>query len=145
MRPARPAFCPMRPTPTRRRSACIAARHVTDPRVRRPAVRASWLREGGPATTPELRGKEPFVEVEWEARVPARGRDEIARVRRSSATPSIFGGSYGWASAGRFHHAQSQVHRFLNTVGGYVSSSRTSYSLGAAHIVCRTSSTAWTR
>jgi biotin/methionine sulfoxide reductase len=26
----------------------------------------------------------------------------------------------GWASAGRFHHSQSRVHRFLNTLGGYV-------------------------
>ena len=28
---------------------------------------------------------------------------------------AIYGGSYGWASAGRFHHAQSQLHRFLNS------------------------------
>ena len=34
---------------------------------------------------------------------------------------SIFGGSYGWASASRFHHASgSQLHRFLNCIGGYV-------------------------
>ena len=26
---------------------------------------------------------------------------------------AVFGGSYGWSSAGRFHHAQSQLHRFL--------------------------------
>ena len=30
------------------------------------------------------------------------------------AATAVFGGSYGWASAGRFHHAQSQLHRFLN-------------------------------
>jgi hypothetical protein len=29
-----------------------------------------------------------------------------------------YGGSYGWASAGRFHHAQSQLHRFLQKFGG---------------------------
>ena len=48
---------------------------------------------------------------------------------------AIFGGSYGWASAGRFHHAQSQVHRFLNTaLGGYVRSVN-SYSAGASAVI----------
>ena len=47
----------------------------------------------------------------------------------------MFGGSYGWASAGRFHHAQSQIHRFLNTaLGGYVKSVN-SYSSGAASVI----------
>jgi len=41
-------------------------------------------------------------------------------VRRAHGNEAIFGGSYGWASAGRFHHAQSQIHRFLNCIGGYV-------------------------
>src|SRR4029077_20386790 len=44
-------------------------------------------------------------------------------------------GSYGWASAGRFHHAQSQVHRFLNiAMGGYVRSLNT-YSSGASSVL----------
>ncbi len=43
-------------------------------------------------------------------------------------------GSYGWSSAGRFHHAQSQVHRFLNTLGGYVKSVNT-YSSAAAAVI----------
>ena len=47
---------------------------------------------------------------------------------------AIYGGSYGWASAGRFHHAQSQVHRFLNCLGGYTFS-RHSYSLGATGVI----------
>ncbi|MBT6273376.1 MAG: molybdopterin-dependent oxidoreductase, partial [Chromatiales bacterium] len=46
----------------------------------------------------------------------------------------VFGGSYGWASAGRFHHAQSQIHRFLNSVGGYVRHND-SYSLGAGRVL----------
>src|SRR4029077_570970 len=42
---------------------------------------------------------------------------------------------YGWASAGRFHHAQSQIHRFLNTsLGGYVRSVN-SYSSGASSVL----------
>src|SRR5690606_29042273 len=41
----------------------------------------------------------------------------------------------GWASAGRFHHAQSQIHRFLNKVlGGYVRSVN-SYSAGASAVI----------
>jgi biotin/methionine sulfoxide reductase len=47
----------------------------------------------------------------------------------------VFGGSYGWSSAGRFHHAQSQVHRFLNiAMGGYVRSVNT-YSSGASSVL----------
>lgn len=57
--------------------------------------------------------------------------DELRRVYRDNGPDSVFGGSYGWASAGRFHHAQSQVHRFLNTLGGYVRQVG-SYSFGTA-------------
>src|SRR3546814_20678825 len=57
-----------------------------------------------------------------------------SRVKQDFGNSSIFGGSYGWSSAGRFHHAQSQVHRFLNIMGGYVSS-RDTYSLGAGRAI----------
>ena len=60
--------------------------------------------------------------------------EELARVRDTHGLAAIFGGSYGWASAGRFHHAQSQIHRFLNTaLGGYVRSVN-SYSAGASNV-----------
>jgi biotin/methionine sulfoxide reductase len=101
-------------------------------RVHHPAVRRSWL-EHGPGTRPELRGSDPFVEVSWDEVLDLTAgalRDVIARRGNSS----IFGGSYGWSSAGRFHHAQSQVHRFLNAVGGYVRHTD-SYSLGAARVL----------
>jgi len=101
-------------------------------RVRRPAVRESWLR-GGPGTAGDKRGGGPFVEVEWDRALDLVAA-ELDRVRRIHGNGAIYGGSYGWASAGRFHHAQSQVHRFLNTIGGYVAH-RNSYSLGAAHVI----------
>ncbi len=101
-------------------------------RVRRPAVRASWLSHG-PGSAPELRGKEPFVEVEWDVAIKLVSA-ELGRVKQGFGNSAIFGGSYGWASAGRFHHAQSQIHRFLNTIGGYVRH-KDSYSLGAAHVI----------
>ena len=101
-------------------------------RVRRPAVRKSWL-EGGPGTRPDLRGHDPFVEVDWDRALDLAAA-EIDRVRRDHGNNAIFGGSYGWSSAGRFHHAQSQVHRFLNAAGGYVRHEN-SYSLGAARVI----------
>lgn len=100
-------------------------------RVRRPSVRRSWL-EGGPGSRPELRGREPFVEIDWDEAVTLVAND-LARVRRLHGNRAIFGGSYGWSSAGRFHHAQSQIHRFLNSIGGYVRHVD-SYSLGAARV-----------
>ncbi|WP_457033244.1 molybdopterin-dependent oxidoreductase, partial [Kitasatospora sp. P5_F3] len=104
-------------------------RHPT--RVARPAVRAGWLEHGpGPSTR---RGAEPFVEVEWERALDLVAA-ELARVRGEHGNQAVFGGSYGWASAGRFHHAQSQLHRFLNQFGGYTGS-RNSYSLGTSLVL----------
>ncbi|QQS11353.1 MAG: molybdopterin guanine dinucleotide-containing S/N-oxide reductase [Rhodospirillales bacterium] len=111
--------------------------HMLDPavgrlRVLRPAVRESWLRHGPGAAT-DKRGEEPFVEVGWD-RAEALVAAEIERVRSKHGNAAIFGGSYGWSSAGRFHHAQSQIHRFLNACGGYVRHVD-SYSLGAARVL----------
>ena len=53
---------------------------------------------------------------------------------REHDNTSIYGGSYGWASAGRFHHAQSQLHRFLNCIGGCTRSVN-SYSTAAAQVI----------
>ncbi len=60
--------------------------------------------------------------------------DEVARVSSRHGNAAIFGGSYGWASAGRFHHAQSQLHRFLNLCGGYTRSVNT-HSYAAAEVL----------
>src|SRR5947199_88658 len=78
------------------------------------------------------RGADPFIELDWEEAA-QRLADELKRVIATHGNAAIFGGSYGWSSAGRFHHAQSQVHRFLNALGGYVRSVDT-YSLGAARV-----------
>lgn len=96
-------------------------------RVLRPAVRKGWL-DNGPGSAP--RGTEPFVEVSWET-VNKILATELLRVRQTYGNGSIYAGSYGWSSAGRFHHAQSQLKRFLNTQGGFVRSEG-NYSYNAA-------------
>ncbi len=101
-------------------------------RVRQPAVRQSYLRHGPRGSTAE-RGAEPFVEVTWETALDLVSR-ELNRVRSQHGNEAIFAGSYGWASAGRFHHAQSQLKRFLNAAGGFVRSEG-NYSYNAALVL----------
>ena len=100
-------------------------------RITQPMVRAGWLDRGpGPDTH---RGAEPFVPVDWATATDLLAA-ELRRVVDDHGPQAIYGGSYGWASAGRFHHAQSQIHRFLNGLGGYTYSVH-SYSLGAAEVI----------
>jgi biotin/methionine sulfoxide reductase len=106
-----------------------SVRHPT--RVIQPMVRAGWLDRGpGPDAH---RGAEPFVPVSWETAIELLAA-ELRRVKDQHGPQAIYGGSYGWASAGRFHHAQSQIHRFLNGLGGYTYSVH-SYSMGAAEVI----------
>ncbi|MEV6770079.1 molybdopterin guanine dinucleotide-containing S/N-oxide reductase [Nocardia sp. NPDC051030] len=105
-----------------------AQHHAT--RIDQPYVRKGWL-EHGPG--PGARGDDEFVPVSWERALDLLA-GELGRVYREYGPEAVYGGSYGWASAGRFHHAQSQVHRFLNCLGGYVSH-RNSYSLGASTVL----------
>ena len=76
-------------------------------RVLRPAVRRGWLNRRDRAG----RGSDAYVEVDWDTAL-GLVADEIARVRAERGATGIFGGSYGWSSAGRFHHARTQVRRF---------------------------------
>ncbi len=101
-------------------------------RIARPAVRESFLAAGGPSDG-AARGEEPFVAVDWETALSLAAR-ELDRVIGKHGNEAVFAGSYGWASAGRFHHAQSQIHRFMNTLGGYVRSVN-AYSYAAAEVI----------
>src|SRR5580692_1016519 len=99
-------------------------------RIARPHVREGWLEHGPGAPR---RGDEPFVPVSWDTALGLLS-GELRRVYRDHGAEAVYGGSYGWASAGRFHHAQSQIHRFLNCLGGYVRHVN-SYSLGASTVL----------
>ncbi|MBN8290658.1 molybdopterin-dependent oxidoreductase [Rhodobacter sp. NTK016B] len=111
--------------------ASLADGFDTSVRIAQPMVRKGWLetRDG----TGRSKGQGPFVPVSWDTALDLVA-GELERVRSTMGNEAIYGGSYGWASAGRFHHAQSQVHRFLNGIGGYVSS-RNSYSAAAAEVI----------
>lgn len=101
-------------------------------RIAQPMVRRGWL-ENGPGPD-RRRGRDEFVAVSWDKALDLLG-GELKRIRDGAGPGAIFGGSYGWASAGRFHHAQSQIHRFLNTAcGGYVKSVN-SYSSGSSQVL----------
>ncbi|WP_424710902.1 molybdopterin-dependent oxidoreductase [Microbacterium sp. SLBN-111] len=102
-------------------------------RVTRPAVRRRWL-ENGPGPDAH-RGDvdDEYVEVEWDEALDLLAA-ELGRVRSTHGNRAIFGGSYGWGSAGRLHHAQSQLHRFLNSLGGYTRSIN-DYSRGASLVL----------
>ena len=101
-------------------------------RITAPMVRKSWL-EGGPGVAGEMRGQEGFVEVSWDE-VERLVAKELRRVIDDYGNESIFAGSYGWASAGRFHHAQGHLKRFLNLLGGFTKSVNT-YSLAAGEVI----------
>jgi biotin/methionine sulfoxide reductase len=118
--------------------AAPAIGNVTDAqharaRVARPTLRRRWL-ENGPGPD-DHRGRldDEYVEVDWGTALDLLA-DELDRVRTTFGNQAIFGGSYGWGSAGRFHHAQSQLHRFLNRIGGYTRSVN-DYSRGTSMVM----------
>lgn len=101
-------------------------------RFTEPMVREGWLRDG-PGPADGGRGTEPFVAVSWQRATELLAR-ELRRVHDEHGPQAVYGGSYGWGSAGRFHHAQSQIHRFLALAGGYTPSV-CSYSVAALEVL----------
>ena len=119
------------PDPSPIGPSMLAAR-TAPARILKPAIRKSFL-EKGHAAGGAGRGGEPFVEVEWETAL-SLVASELERVRKTHGNAAIYGGSYGWGSAGRFHHAPTQLHRFLNCIGGYTRSVQ-NYSFAAADVI----------
>ena len=101
-------------------------------RIKRPSIRKGWLQDPL-GRSRHLRGNDDFYEVPWDEAVEIAS-NEIKRIKDKYGNKSIYGGSYGWSSAGKFHHAQTQLQRFLNSIGGYVGAFG-SYSTAAAQVI----------
>jgi biotin/methionine sulfoxide reductase len=97
-------------------------------RIEQPMVREGWLKRG--PGHGEGRGREPFAPISWDRALDLVA-GEIDRIRRNHGNTAIMGGSQGWSSAGIFHEARPQLHRFLAGCGGYVDQVM-NYSFGAA-------------
>ena len=102
-----------------------------DCRIASPMVRKGWLENGHESDT-SGRGNEDFVPVSWDRALDLVA-DEMARIKEEHGNEAIFGPS-GWASAGAFHRAHSQISRFLNCFGGFTDQV-TNYSFGAASVI----------
>ncbi|MFN0303145.1 MAG: molybdopterin-dependent oxidoreductase [Burkholderiales bacterium] len=98
-------------------------------RIARPAVREGWLKQRE-SSDRSMRGRDRFIEVSWEQALDLVA-DSLERTRTRHGAESIFGGSYGWSSAGRLHHARTLARRFLFAGGGCVDQAG-NYSWGAA-------------
>ena len=103
-------------------------------RIAQPAVRAGWL-DNGPGGARDRRGADRYVAVSWERALDLIA-DEIKRVIRDRGNDAIYAGSYGWGSAGRFHHARTQLQRFLGGVGGFTGA-RDTYSNAAGAVLVK--------
>ena len=116
--------------------SCAARQHPglgVAPGADRTADDPPGLARPGSGQPDRRRGADDFVPVSWDEALD-RLAAELRRVYAKHGPHAVFGGSYGWASAGRFHDAQHQLHRFLNLAGGYVRSVG-SYSSGAASVI----------
>jgi len=105
-------------------------------RIRVPHIRKGWLEKNNSS-----RGKDTYIPISWEDAI-SFAANELKRIKLKYGNESIYAGSYGWASAGRFHHAKSQLNRFFNLFGGF-SYSQQSYSYAAAqtllpHVIGKT-------
>ena len=97
-------------------------------RIKQPYVRKGWLDNN--CKSDGNRGRDDFIPISWDKAFELASK-ELLDTKKAFGNSAIFAGSYGWASAGRFHHAKSQVNRFFNLFGGF-SSSFQSYSYAAA-------------
>ncbi|HTY56173.1 MAG TPA: molybdopterin-dependent oxidoreductase [Candidatus Binataceae bacterium] len=103
-------------------------------RVATPAVRLGWLKDG-PGRNTHRRGADRYVSVSWD-RALDLVEEEVRRTIREHGNQAIFAGSYGWGSAGRFHHARTHLQRFLGALGGYTGS-RDTYSNAAGAVLVK--------
>lgn len=117
------------PAPSRIGRGWVSAARDRRSRILTPCIREGFLAgDGGTG-----RGRDRYVPVGWD-RALDLAANALARIRDTHGNRAIYGGSYGWSSAGRLHHAQSQMRRFLALAGGCVGSTET-YSHAAAEVL----------
>lgn len=103
-------------------------------RIHQPMVRTSWLNRTTETDHRLARGSDGYIAVSWTKALDLAA-EAIAQTIEQHGNRAIYSGSYGWASAGRFHHAPSLLHRLMNCVGGSVQHEQT-YSYAAAQTIC---------
>ena len=100
-------------------------RLYTDSRVKYPCVRKSFL-EG--KNSPHLRGKEPFVRVDWDTAL-----NLVAKKIKETPKEQIYNAAYGgWGHVGRLHNSNITAGRFFNIALGGAVGTDGEYSNGAA-------------
>ena len=67
-------------------------------RIKRPSIRKGWLQDPL-GRSRHLRGNDDFYEVPWDEAIEIAS-NEIKRIKDKYGNKSIYGGSYGWSSAG---------------------------------------------
>ena len=95
-------------------------------RITRPHVRKGYLAKDGGAG----RGRDEYLPISWQEAFEL-GAKALSDTRQKHGNSAISGGSYGWSSAGRVHHARNGLRRFLNAFGGAIYQ-WSNYSYGAA-------------
>jgi len=103
-------------------------------RIKQPMARAGWLKDKG-ASNGADRGKDAFVPIAWDQALDLVA-NEIDRIGTHHGPASIFAGSYGWASSGRFHHPATLLKRMLGLRGGFTGHKDT-YSIAAGPAILR--------
>ncbi|MDF1872848.1 trimethylamine-N-oxide reductase TorA [Vannielia sp.] len=103
-------------------------------RIKYPMVRKAFL-ENGPGASPENRGSEEFVRVDWDTALELV-TNELRRVSETHGPGGLYAGSYGWQSPGKLHNCQNLLRRTLNVGldGKFVNDSG-DYSAGASQII----------
>ncbi len=101
-------------------------------RIPQPHIRRGYLQSPA-GSDGSKRGVDPFVAVPWDEALDIAAQ-ALQRTKDRYGNEAIYGGSYGWSSAGRFHHAQSQMRRFLNQMGGCTYSVQ-NYSFATAQVI----------
>ncbi len=121
------------PFPTEMLTKGVLSRTYDDTRIKYPMVRKSFYEDPLGDHKPHLRGKEPFVRVDWNTAI-ALVSYAIAKTIENHGNEAIFSSSYGgWSHAGLMR-PQTLQGRFFNLIGGQ-STCAGDYSAGASEVI----------